>query len=155
MQTFLPNNNFRETAKILDNRRLGKQRVEAYQIIEILLGKQSGWESHPAVRMWSGSSRYIGCLMLYYNAMLDEWANRGYKNIKLQPFTQQEMIYCDAFGISRPTWCHADGPLHSSHRAALLAKDYAHYSQFGWKEEPKIEYYWPVNKIQLKLDIPR
>lgn len=151
MQTFLPNNNFRETAKILDNRRLGKQRVEAYQIIEILLGKQSGWEHHPAVKMWSGNDRYIPCLMLYYNAMLNEWADRGYKNIKLQPFTWELYEYG---GVTRPTWCHADGPLHSSHRAALLAKDYEWYSQFGWKEEPKIEYYWPVNKIQLKLDIP-
>lgn len=152
MQTFLPDNSFAETARILDNRRLGKQRVEAYQIIEILLGKQSGWEHHPAVKMWSGNDRYIPCLMIYYNAMLKEWANRGFKNIKLQPFTNDELCAFD--GATRPPWCCGDGRVHSSHRAALLAKDYEWYSQFNWTEKPVIDYYWPINKIQLKLDIP-
>lgn len=32
MQTFLPTPDFLETAKILDNKRLNKQIVEAYQI---------------------------------------------------------------------------------------------------------------------------
>ena len=25
----------------------------------------------------------------------------------------------------------------------LLAKNYEWYKKFGWREEPKIEYYWP------------
>jgi hypothetical protein len=33
------------------------------------------------------------------------------------------------------------------HRAALLAKDPAWYGQYGWKEEPKIEYWWPTKEI--------
>jgi hypothetical protein len=36
MQTFLPYPNFKKSLQILDYRRLGKQRVEAYQIIRIL-----------------------------------------------------------------------------------------------------------------------
>jgi hypothetical protein len=36
MQTFLPYPSFEETAKILDYKRLGKQRVEAYQIANII-----------------------------------------------------------------------------------------------------------------------
>ena len=31
--------------------------------------------------------------------------------------------------------------------AALLAKDPAHYGQFGWTEEPKIEYWWPTKEL--------
>jgi len=33
--------------------------------------------------------------------------------------------------------------LHSSHRAALLLKDQEWYGQFGWTEEPGMEYWWP------------
>jgi hypothetical protein len=35
MQTFLPYASFEETAHILDYRRLGKQRVEGWQIIPL------------------------------------------------------------------------------------------------------------------------
>lgn len=37
MQTFLPYSDFKKTAKCLDYKRLGKQRVEAWQIYETLL----------------------------------------------------------------------------------------------------------------------
>ena len=36
MQTFLPYEDFTKTAQCLDYKRLGKQRVEAYQILRIL-----------------------------------------------------------------------------------------------------------------------
>ena len=36
MQTFLPYPSFEETASILDYRRLGKQRVEGFQILNII-----------------------------------------------------------------------------------------------------------------------
>ena len=56
MQTFLPYADFVKTAKCLDYRRLGKQRVEAFQILNILEGKttKAGWKHHPAVLMWKG-----------------------------------------------------------------------------------------------------
>lgn len=38
MQTFMPYQSFKRTAKVLDQRRLGKQRVETYQIMGTLLG---------------------------------------------------------------------------------------------------------------------
>lgn len=38
MQTFLPYENFEESAYALDTRRLGKQRVETYQIMQALFG---------------------------------------------------------------------------------------------------------------------
>lgn len=40
MQTFMPYNSFEESAHALDQRRLGKQRVENYQILQALLGKR-------------------------------------------------------------------------------------------------------------------
>ena len=39
MQTFLPYTDFRKSLESLDNKRLGKQRVEAYQIISAITGR--------------------------------------------------------------------------------------------------------------------
>jgi len=51
VQTFLPYTDFIKSAKCLDYKRLGKQRVEAKQILNILLGEttKAGWTNHPAV----------------------------------------------------------------------------------------------------------
>lgn len=48
MQTFLPYSDFALCAKVLDNKRLGKQIVECRQIMQCLLGLREGWRNHPA-----------------------------------------------------------------------------------------------------------
>ena len=79
MQTFLPYKDFKKSAEVLDYKRLGKQRVEALQIHNIVSGKRTtgGWINHPAVKMWRG---YMDALALYHNTMIDEWVSRGYNN---------------------------------------------------------------------------
>lgn len=54
MQTFLRYEDFVATAAVLDDRRLGKQRVETYQIPRALTWSSHGWKNHPAVKMWRG-----------------------------------------------------------------------------------------------------
>ena len=54
MQTFLPDPDFERTARILDDRRLGKQRVEVLQILNAMHRTSGGWVNHPATRMWRG-----------------------------------------------------------------------------------------------------
>jgi hypothetical protein len=53
MQTFLPYASFSESAKALDYKRLGKQRVECRQILRAL-EHGGGWANHPATRLWRG-----------------------------------------------------------------------------------------------------
>ena len=79
MQTFLPYADAKRSAQVLDYRRLGKQRVEAFQIYKIVSGERSkgGWINHPAVIMWRG---YKDALAVYHNTMIDEWVARGYNN---------------------------------------------------------------------------
>ena len=79
MQTFLPFPNFYRSVEVLDYRRLGKQRVETYQILNILLGRtdSKSWSNHPATKMWTG---YEEALKVYQNYTIDEWVRRGYKN---------------------------------------------------------------------------
>lgn len=149
MQTFLPYPDFEASAKCLDYRRLGKQRVEAKQILDILLNRtdKKGWRNHPAVKMWNC---YILALQEYYNTIVKEWISRGYKNnmplemVKWkwhgteQYFTQEPRyhpFYC------LPAWLTEE--FCSRHRAALLYKMSEWYGQFGWTEEAEINYIWP------------
>ncbi|MDT5035120.1 MAG: hypothetical protein QOE03_305, partial [Micromonosporaceae bacterium] len=54
VQTFLPYPEFATSARVLDQRRLGKQRVEAIQVLRGLIVPGYGWRHHPAVKMWAG-----------------------------------------------------------------------------------------------------
>lgn len=131
MQTFVPYDDIDEIAKCLDYRRLGKQRVEASQILDCLYGIGSlTWKHHPAVKMWKG---YESFLSLYRNTMIKEWIRRGYKNTL--PF----FPVCSPI---KPSWW--GGIIHSTHRSALLYKDQRYYAQFEWREEPVLAYFWPT-----------
>ena len=132
MQTFLPYSSFTKTFKTLDYRRLGKQRVEAMQILNILLNRteRPGWRNHPIVRMWDG---YAPALQLYHNMCIEEWINQGYNNNMLLEDITEPIIY--------PHWL-GNKSFHSSHRANLLRKDLEYYSQFSWTENPINPYSW-------------
>ena len=139
MQTFLPTSDFRESARLLDYKRLGKQRVEALQIHNIVSGKRTtgGWINHPAVKMWQG---YEDSLANYHNIMIEEWMRRGYtNNMKFIP-TNSKQNYAPF-----PVWI-GDDRLHSSHRANLLRKDFDFYKQYGWEEDSTDPYFWPVKE---------
>lgn len=82
--TFLPYVSFEDSLAVLDNQRLGKQRVEAGQIIKAIQSLHEGgsictkgYINHPATRMWID---YEDALYHYYNLCLDEWEKRGYNN---------------------------------------------------------------------------
>ena len=132
MQTFLPYQSFRKSLKVLDWRRLGKQRVEAHQILNVLLGRTEtkGWVNHPITRMWKG---YEPALQLYFNMCVEEWINRGYNNNMLLEDITEPIVF--------PHWLGND-LLHSSHRANLLRKDKEYYSKFMWNEDSSNPYCW-------------
>lgn len=134
MQTFLPYPDFEESARVLDYRRLGKQRLEADQIYRsIIFG--GGWKNHPAVNMWRG---FESALLVYRDTMIREWIRRGYKNS--MPFLSDPD---PPAGSVYPWWLGSDR-FHASHRSNLLRKDGIHYSRFGWSEPDDLEYFWPV-----------
>jgi len=135
MQTFLPYADFTRSARCLDYRRLGKQRVEALQILRALRGKSRGWRNHPAVRMWRG---HDGALIDYALAICAEWSARGYRDSvarKLRRFHPRSH--------ARPAWL-GGRTFHASHRSNLLRKDQEYYGRFGWSEPSNLEYVWPV-----------
>lgn len=151
MQTFLPYSDFRETAACLDNRRLGKQRVEAKQILIALgvtVGNHKGnpasrWRCHPAVMMWQGSEP---ALCVYAVDICNEWTGRGFRDSLMTQFLDSYMTLRDAIPgpIKYPEWLGIED-FHSSHRSNLLRKDPDWYGQFEWSESPDAEYLWPVS----------
>ena len=134
MQTFLPYPDFIQSVKVLDYRRLGKQRVETFQVLNILLERteSKGWRNHPVTRMWTG---YEEALKLYQNHTIAEWMNRGYKN----NMAFEEIDYST---IIMPPWFGSED-FHRSHRSNLLRKDFMYYSEF-FSEPSDLEYVWPA-----------
>jgi hypothetical protein len=128
--------------RCLDVRRLGKQRQESKQIIDVLeklenladdpppkygtwsdkkkwrdqalqkSPKTVGWARHPAVLMWVG---YRDSLIDYYNCSLEEFAFRGYQN-KILKVIPLEYV------PEQPFWTY-DPRVHQNHRASLLSKE--------------------------------
>lgn len=145
MQTFLPFPDFVKSAQCLDWRRLGKQRVEAFQLL-VAIGDawaiierskrgitspgRAGWRNHPAAKMWRGHNDALG---IYMNCIIREWVRRGYKNT---------MSFYPETICGLPPW-FGNEPFHASHRSNLLRKDTKYYSQFGWTESSDLPYIWP------------
>ena len=104
IQTFLPYPDFNKSASVLDDKRLGKQRVECLQILQTLAKgpyqsretiirawkscskdefdslpkintRRTPWYNHPAVRMWKGYEYKLTC---YGICICQEWQQRGY-----------------------------------------------------------------------------
>lgn len=141
MQTFLPYASFDDSARCLDRQRLGKQRVEAWQIVLAITGRSRGWTSHPATRMWLG---YAPALINYALAMCKEWRSRGYNDNLAAKFAQ--VVVEDNLDLDNavmPPWL-GDPQLHASHRSNLLRKDAVHYGQFSWVEADSMDYVWPT-----------
>ena len=129
MQTFLPYPDFSASARVLDYRRAGKQRVEAFQILKALYDSNYGWQNHPAVKMWRG---YEEALKVYFNAVSLEWVKRGY---------QHTMGFFEVESYELPVW-FGNEDFHYSHRSNLYYKNPVYY--FGWTGVAKVDYVWPI-----------
>ena len=134
MQTFLPLADFAASVQALDRQRLGKQRVEAIQILRTLQGKSKGWANHPAVRMWQG---YEPALARYGLATCDEWLRRGYVDNCRAEFA----------GVSQdnhrvPRW-FGNEDFHRSHQSNLVRKFPAHYGPMFPDVPDDLPYVWP------------
>jgi len=151
MQTFLPYTSYKESAKCLDRMRLGKQRVEALQLLNTFKSDYSkkGWLNHPARKMWQNN---VLSLAAYGVIVCNEWISRGYKDTCKQKiidtvsdifehqFFESEII---KFGLSDcPKWLNES--FTESHRSNLLRKNKEWYSQFNWKVSNNLKYIWPA-----------
>lgn len=145
MQTFLPYACFRCSAAVLDSPRLGKQRVEAYQVLRAISIPGYGWRNHPVVRMWR---EHPDALVTYGVAVSRVWRLRGYRDTVLgkiaahsttgDVFTQPEL---EAYGLA-PPWL-GDPAVHRSHQSSLVRKDPVRYAPLFPGVPDDLPYEWP------------
>ena len=138
MQTFLPYAGFRASAATLDQKRLGKQRVEVLQIMKVISGAGTGWLNHPATQMWSP---FPCILMKYQVAVCEEWMSRGYRDTCLEKTRALHREQCTS-DSKLPPWL-GNAAFHRSHRSNLLRKAPEHYGQF-FDEPDDLPYIWPA-----------
>jgi hypothetical protein len=148
MQTFLPFPDFRASLETLDRGRLGKQRLEVCQLVEVVLGGRivahgDGYQlepyaaddyprfvrarrNHPACRMWDG---YLPALIAYGLLACLIWRERGFNDTthgKLVFAAVRSQQTASTHVSARPSW-FGDADFHYAHRANLVRKDLNHY----------------------------
>lgn len=140
MQTFLPLPNYFDSMRCLDPKRLGNQIWR-----EGLTLIRGGWKHHPASKMWKNHEYHLGLYLLEGCKILEE-RGKAYpaviEKIKLEMAKHKN--------TGHPPW-FGDNRLHSSHRSALLYKNFDWYKKFNWTELPAIPinekgtlpYWWP------------
>jgi Pyrimidine dimer DNA glycosylase len=146
MQTFLPYPSFTRSARALDSRRLGKQRVEALQICNAMHRTSGGGINHPVTRMWRG---YEPALVAYGQAVTLEWLRRGQADsvwdklvAHLHDEPERSQRELEDAGML-PPWLGRRA-LHRAYRSALVRKDPAHYRPMFPDVADDLEYVWPV-----------
>lgn len=172
MQTFLPYSDFKLTASILDCRRLGKQRIEAYQILCALKTgpfqckncghgllfrnvKDKNFCSYCDTHNVRNTPWYNHpatrmwtsfeyCLQKYIHEICAEWRVREYKD-SIENKTY-ELSEGNSFwkDTGSPPWL-GDSRFHDSHKSNLLRKFPEYYRKFWPEFTNSLPYYWPVN----------
>lgn len=140
MQTFMTHNNYVDTAKALDNKRLGKQRVEAYQILKALRGDYNdtgAWVNHPATVMWRGHEYDLA---LYGLTMSIEWYERGNQDSMMDIFSSFMDKHESDNTDSYPWWVNNE-LLNLTHQSNLVRKDASLYT---FDVPDNIPYVWPL-----------
>jgi hypothetical protein len=145
VQTFLPYPSFAASAAALDTPRLGKQRVEALQLLRAQTVPGYGWRHHPAAKMWHG---HLPALVAYGLAITDEWIRQGRADTvraQLVAFAP-EVDGVPQEQIPMPPWL-GDEAFHASHRSNLLRKDAAFYGPRFTDVPDDLPYIWPPSPL--------
>jgi hypothetical protein len=151
VQTYLPYADFAATARVLDQPRLGKQCVEALQVLRALTVPGYGWRHHPAARMWTG---YEEALTRYGLEICRQWSSLGrpdtcaaslvaeLRAAKSIDTPRDQATLAEAGAL--PPWL-GDADFHRGHQSALVRKDPAHYGRLVPDVPNDLPYVWPVS----------
>ena len=143
MQTFLPHQDYQKSARSLDVRRLGKQRVECLQILKSLVTPEYGWKNHPATRMWRG---YESEFVRYALTICAEWTARGYRDTCAEKISTLAQTHQDLLDRSKKVFDWLTPALCRSHQSNLVRKDCCFYGPQFPDVPNDLPYVWPVTK---------
>jgi hypothetical protein len=157
MQTFLAYDAHLDTAQCLDRSRLGKQRVEAIQLLNaghdlfydhdlkrVVDRPAKGWQNVAVTRAWRP---YPLALVAYGLTMCREWTRRGY----VDNCSRQFAAYAEYFRDTGEEYVEPDWWINApmryaiirSHRSNLIRKDPGYYGKMWPNIPPDLEYVWP------------
>lgn len=151
MITYVTHRGYGATAAALDDRKLGRQRVEAQEIFNTLtLGEEL--PKDPVYRMWEGYEFALGiyCMML----CMEFTMHRGIADKIFWEVAAalKEMKRSDAsFSMEHPPW-HDDKDVMRSHRSNLLrlqnegdaVAGHDYLKHFGKATPKNMPYLWPI-----------
>lgn len=120
---------------MLDRARLGKQRVEALQVLRAVTIPTYGWRNHPAAKMWRG---FVPALAEYALVMTDEWINRGHADT-----VREQLLEFTGEPVVLPPW-FGDPEFHRSHQSNLVRKDPEFYGPRFPGVPDDLPYVWPM-----------
>jgi hypothetical protein len=160
MQTFLPYPSKRESLDALDNKRLNKQILECYQILNILTGnsKSNAWRNHPAVLMWEGAEaelyRYAMTAVVLAD-MRGIKTDKNKENLEKLSRSRASLMWED----NTPIWASSPSIIkrvNATHKANLYRKDPIFYAEFASSVTDKNNrpccdrclYYWPTHPLK-------
>lgn len=164
MQVFSQSPDFQKIADTLDNKRLNKQKVEIFQILNTLsigpfqklngdkwvplsteqyqpfdhFHRKTPWYNHPAVKMVKNHELFF---IDYALTIAQKCLEKGWKDTLIPKIEFFKQIFKN--NTDKPSFW-GDERFHNSHKSALLFKNPAYYQKFGWTETPELNYYWPV-----------
>jgi len=171
MQTFYPEITFKDCARVLDNKRLGKQRVECKQILEALSYGPTSTKCYDCDRIYR---LYLGSMCPWcFNPHWDwneqvktPWYNHPATQMwkgNINGLARYGQIMCEEW-ISRgfkdsllpfskryaedtlPFW-YGDPEMIMAHRSNLIRKEPNHYQKL-WPDVPdNLPYKWPVESV--------
>lgn len=159
MNTFLPYPDFKQSAKVLDMQRLGKQRVEGLYLLHVMLEKKVVKDIKTGPRviefepktptgatklcidMWDHT---INALGIYTLVMCEEWSRQGYFDTIAYDIKLLIPGISEDWKVKYPTWL-GDPDFHKSMRSNLTRKDPIHYGKY-WDEPNNLPYIWPKGK---------
>lgn len=157
MQIFLPFPDFEESCNALDTVRLGKQRIEAFQIWKAATSAtKNGWSNHVVTRMWKD---YLVALRKYLIICCRVYGSRKTKKGKfcqntkmLQHIEENRLEVQEHETVVMPPWI-GNSQFHDSHKSMLYHKGVQNVADGLFKENPYAnfqpfshitEYHWPV-----------
>jgi hypothetical protein len=148
MQTFLPYPDYEKSLRVLDYRRLGKQRAEVLGILRSFQMKPDQDKTlgfrDPCKWMWWG---HFNQLVEYGIVSCREWKRRGYKDNT----EDQIAFYKDFFSSNNelPFW-FGDEKIHFTHQCVLKKKDPVFYGEVFPEADPSVGYIWPDCRHMIK-----
>jgi hypothetical protein len=152
----LPFADFPRSAEVLDARRLGKQRVETLQVMQVLTAlrwdnsagviqsyQPKGWRTHPVVLMWKG---FEAALVAYQDAVCRSWTQRGFNDTCAGKTSGLLAASGLPSVVVLPPW-FGDEALHRSHQSNLIRKDPGLYAAHFPGVPDDLPYVWPVSAL--------